>query len=309
MTSSPSPTASFTRFAWFTLAWTVAVAVWGAYVRATGSGAGCGSHWPLCDGAVLPTTGTEAQLIEYSHRVTSGLAFLASLALWLWARRSAAVPATARRAALLGFVFMSLEAALGASLVLFEMVADNASLARAMFMAAHLVNTFALVAALTVTAWSATRRALPGMTWRVSPLWFVAAAALLLTNMSGAVAALGDTLYPARSLAEALQQDLSISSHVLIRLRLLHPLLAVLSAAGVAVFAMRVRGRALAATLVLQLVAGAINVLLLAPVWMQLVHLLMANAAWILFVSLWLTSALTATAPARVTSREAPLAS
>ena len=309
MTPSPSSLASFARFAWLVLGWTVAVAVWGAYVRATGSGAGCGSHWPLCDGAMLPTTGTNAQLIEYSHRVTSGLAFLASLALWLWARRSPVVPAAAARAARLGFVFMSLEAALGASLVLFEMVADNASLARAMFMAAHLVNTFALVAALTVTAWIASGRRLRGLTGRVSPLWYAAAAALLLTNMSGAVAALGDTLYPARSLAEALRQDLSISSHVLIRLRLLHPLIAVVSAAGVAILAMRVRGRALAAVLVLQLVAGAVNVLLLAPVWMQLVHLLIANAAWILFVTLWLSAAAPVGAPAAVASREAPLAS
>ncbi|MGE0446353.1 MAG: COX15/CtaA family protein [Vicinamibacterales bacterium] len=290
MTAASPPSPSFARFAWIVLAWTVAVAIWGAYVRATGSGAGCGSHWPLCDGAVLPTSGTTAQLIEYSHRATSGVAFIASLALWLRARRSPVVPAAARQAALLGFVFMSLEALLGASLVLFEMVADNASLARAMFMAAHLVNTFALVAALTVTALAASGRALPGLSARVSPLWYVAGAALLLTNMSGAVAALGDTLYPARSLAEALQQDLSISSHVLIRLRLLHPLIAILSAAGVAVFAMRVRGRALAATLVVQLIAGAINVLLLAPVWLQLLHLLIANVAWILFVSLWLTS-------------------
>ncbi len=44
----------FSRYAWGVLLWNVLVALWGAYVRATGSGAGCGSHWPTCNGEILP---------------------------------------------------------------------------------------------------------------------------------------------------------------------------------------------------------------------------------------------------------------
>jgi len=47
---------SLKSFAWFTLAYNIAFVLWGAYVRATGSGAGCGSHWPLCNGEFLPAT-------------------------------------------------------------------------------------------------------------------------------------------------------------------------------------------------------------------------------------------------------------
>src|SRR5262245_62965642 len=52
--------------------------------------------------------------------------------------------------------FMLMEAAIGAGLVLFEMVAENKSIARAMWISAHLINTFLLIAALTLTAWVAT---------------------------------------------------------------------------------------------------------------------------------------------------------
>lgn len=295
------------RAAWLSLGWTVAVSLWGAFVRATGSGAGCGSHWPLCDGAVIPRADSTAMLIEYSHRLTSGLALLAVVAVWLAFRRAPGIGALARRASFTAVVFMLLEAALGASLVLFELVADNASLARAMFMGAHLVNTFSLVAAMTVTAHAASRPAAGPFLPRVSPLLYLGAAALLLVNVSGAVAALGDTLFPAQSLAEALEQDLSVTSHVLIRLRLLHPTFAILGAGTLVLLLRRFAGRGVEADrwrtavvtgLGLQVAAGLLNVVLLAPVWMQLVHLLFANLIWIFYVSLGF-AALPAGAPVR----------
>ena len=135
------------------LAYNLAVILWGAYVRAIGSGAGCGAHWPLCNGEVIPRAPTVETLIEYSHRLTSGLALLAVVALLIWTWRACAAGHPARRGAVLSMVFILTEAAVGAGLVLFELVADNATMARAMFMAAHLVNTFLLVAALTLTAW------------------------------------------------------------------------------------------------------------------------------------------------------------
>src|SRR5918999_5260767 len=141
------------RFAWFVLGYNVAVILWGAYVRATGSGAGCGSHWPLCNGEVLPRAPSVATLIEFSHRLTSGLALIAVVILLVWTRRATAPGHPARRGATWSLFFMLTEAAVGAGLVLFQLVADNASMARAMFMAVYLPNKFILLGCLGLPAW------------------------------------------------------------------------------------------------------------------------------------------------------------
>jgi cytochrome c oxidase assembly protein subunit 15 len=286
------------RFAWSLLAYNVAVILWGAYVRASGSGAGCGSHWPLCNGEVIPQAPATATLIEFSHRLTSGLALVGVVILYLWTRRKRPAGDAARRAAAASVIFMLGEAAVGAGLVLFRLVADNASMARALFMAAHLTNTFVLLAALTLTAWwlSGGVAPAPRASPRVASAWAFSAAAFLVAGISGAVAALGDTLYPSASLAEGLREDLSATSHFLIRLRMLHPVLAVSAAAIAMLIAPRLAGdddatgqrlaRVVVAVSGLQLLAGLTNVLLLAPIWMQLVHLLLADAVWISLVLL-----------------------
>jgi heme A synthase len=286
------------RFSWFVLLYNVGVILWGAYVRATGSGAGCGSHWPLCNGVVLPRAPEAATLIEFSHRLTSGLALVAVVVLLVWVLRALPAGHPARAGAWLSVLFMLTEAAVGAGLVLFQLVADNASMARALFMVVHLMNTFVLLAVLTLTAWwlsggprlSAARRGpvLAGV--------IAGALGILLVSASGAVAALGDTLFPASSLGEALRADLSATSHLLIRLRVLHPVLAVGLAIGLLTGAPRLArsslerarplGRAVATLAAMQLALGFLNVALLAPVPLQLAHLLLADALWITFVLL-----------------------
>lgn len=286
------------RFSWFVLAYNIAVILWGAYVRASGSGAGCGAHWPLCNGEVIPRSPSVETLIEYSHRLTSGLALIAVVWMLAWTRRAVPAGHSARRGAWLSLFFIVTEAAVGAGLVLFELVADNASMARAMFMAVHLVNTFFLVGALTLTAWwlsgggDVSVRAQPGR----ATLWAGLAIGLLLSGMSGAVAALGDTLYPAATHAEGLAQTLSPTSHVLLRLRALHPLIAVVAGVLLMFVAPRLAGerdveglrfgRAVLVLAAVQMLGGILNVLLLAPVWMQMVHLLVADALWIAFILL-----------------------
>lgn len=286
------------RFAWLALAYTLAVILWGAYVRASGSGAGCGAHWPLCNGEVIPRSPSVETLIEYSHRLTSGLALLAVVALLVWTRRAVPSGHPARRGAAWSVFFMLTEAAVGAGLVLFELVADNATMARAMFMAAHLVNTFFLVAAQTLTAWwlSGGRAVALRPLRATTAVWLALAAALLLSGMSGAVAALGDTLYPATSHAEGLAQTLSPTSHILLRLRALHPLIAVVAGVLLMFAAPRLGadgdgtasrlGRAVLLLAAVQMLGGILNLLLLAPVWMQMVHLLLADALWIAFMLL-----------------------
>lgn len=285
------------RLAWLVLGWNIAVILWGAFVRATGSGAGCGAHWPLCNGEVLPRAPALATLIELTHRATSGVALVAVFYLAYRVLRARPAGHPARRAAVASVVFILSEAAVGAGLVLFRLVADNESVARALFMAVHLMNTFVLLACLTLTAHWCSSDARPRL--RPGTAWPLAAAAilLLLVGTSGAIAALGDTLYPARSLAEGLAQDASPTAHVLVRLRLAHPLLALVGALAVfAVAASVLRARpepgvrrlaaSLAALTALQLAVGLANVALLAPVWMQLVHLLFADAVWIVLVLL-----------------------
>jgi heme a synthase len=282
------------RFAWAVLAYNVAVILWGAYVRATGSGAGCGAHWPLCNGEVVPRAAGVATLIEFSHRATSGLALLAVVALLVATFRTCRAGHPARAGAVMSVVLILSEAAIGAGLVLFQLVADNATMARAMFVAAHLLNTFLLLGALTLTAWWLTV-GLPFAAKRrgMAPL-ITGCVALLVAGASGAVAALGDTLFPAQSLAESLRADLSFTSHLLIRLRIFHPVLAVVAVVVVVACAGRLgrsgptpipRGARLVGAIALgQIALGFFNVVMLAPVWLQLAHLLVADALWIGFV-------------------------
>jgi cytochrome c oxidase assembly protein subunit 15 len=287
------------RFAWLVLGWNVVVILWGAFVRATGSGAGCGAHWPLCNGEVVPRAPALETMIEFTHRATSGVALLLVFALCLWVFRETPKHHPARRAAGASVFFILTEAAVGAGLVLFRLVGENDSVARALFMAGHLANTFVLLACLTLAAhWCATSA--PLQRAAVSRFqWVFAAGAIALVGVgkSGAVAALGDTLYPAQSLLGGLAQDVSSTAHFLVQLRMAHPILALAGVLLVAFAASRVlqltedagtrrAAWAVSALALLQLAGGLLNVALLAPVWMQIVHLLLADLLWIAFVLL-----------------------
>lgn len=317
--AAPAPR-GFVRFAWAVLAYNLLVILWGAYVRASGAGAGCGDHWPLCNGVVVPRAPSVETLIELTHRVTSGLALLGVVGAYLWTRRFAAPTAPVRRAAFWAVVFMLIEAAVGAGLVLFEYVAHDQRLGRALWHGAHLLNTLVLVAWITLTAWFATGAPAPRLQ-RGVPLtgMLTALGALLLVGLTGAIAALGDTLFPSTSLREGIARDFSPAAHLLVRLRVLHPTLAVTAGAAcafVAWWAMqhaataraRGLGRAAAALIGVQWVVGLTNLLLLAPIWLQLVHLLVADLTWIAFVLLgaaWLAEA-PATAPVPAVAPRAP---
>lgn len=290
----------FAVYAWATIAYNLAVILWGAYVRASGSGAGCGAHWPLCNGEVIPRTPEAATVVEFTHRLTSGLALLLVVGLVVWALRAYEKGHAVRKLAVLSLVFIVFEALIGAGIVLFEYVAENKSVARAVWMAVHLVNTFLLLGALTLTAWRASAEHGRLRVRGVGPLAYVLGVALfgtLMLAMSGAVAALGDTLFPVATLSEGIRQDLSPTAHALVRLRLMHPILA-LFVGGFLLFTASYVTRApqgvwikrwagsLAALVLVQLLVGALNVALLAPVWLQLVHLLLADLTWIALVLL-----------------------
>jgi heme A synthase len=290
-------TGGFARFALANVVYNLGVIAWGAFVRASGSGAGCGDHWPTCNGDVIPRAPAIETVIEFTHRLTSGLSLIGAVALFAWAWRAAPAGGRVRRAAGATLVFMLLEAAVGAAIVLLQKVGQDDSVGRAVIMAIHLCNTFLLMGAMALTAAFASGAAapLPRKNPISATLLGIALMSTLVLGASGAVTALGDTLFPVGSLAEGLAQDFSPTAHLLLRLRVFHPLLAVttgglVALAAAAAAATRPRARRAAALVVglfaAQIGLGLVNLGLMAPVPLQLAHLLLADLVWIALVLL-----------------------
>jgi heme A synthase len=297
-----SPTAAgrtgisrFGVFAWSVLAYNLAVVMWGAFVRATGSGAGCGANWPLCNGVALPRSPALNTVIEFIHRVSSGIALILILALLVWAFRSYSKGHPVRLGASLAVFFTFTEALIGAGLVLFEKTALDKSAARVVSLSVHLINTFLLVACIALTAWWASPAG-GRLRWKNAgpAAWFIVTAlvGMLLLGVSGAITALGDTLYPAKSLAEGLAADLSPAAPFLVKFRKFHPAIAIGVGSFLAFFALYEALRRTSLDLrrfafvvcglvLTQWGLGALDVVLLAPYWAQLTHLFLADLLWI----------------------------
>jgi heme A synthase len=289
----------FERYVWVILAYTMVVILWGAFVRATGSGAGCGNHWPLCNGEVIPREPMIETIIEISHRITSGFLLILIAAMVFIGFRTYPKGHIVRKGAVATLVFVIIEALIGAFIVLYELVADNASMARAYSMSLHLVNTLLLLAAIILTGlWVRGVRPPTLNVPRAAKIWTVIGVLMMmLLGASGGIAALGDTLFPAVTFAEGLKQELDPTSNLLLRLRVAHPAIAVgtglvmvMVAQAFAAMRQNVATKRLAwllyGTYGLQLLLGTLNVILLAPVWLQLVHLLLSDVIWFAFVAL-----------------------
>jgi heme a synthase len=288
----PSP--ALRRFAWGVLAYFIAVILWGTLVRATGSGAGCGAHWPLCNGTVLQASPRVDTIIEFTHRITSGLSLLSVVGLLAWTFAGTVRGHLARAFAVASVVFTLLEAVLGALLVKLGYTAQSQSPLRPAFLAMHLANTLLLLAALTLTAHLLSRRKgfLRGGVRLVAPFGAVAAIfVVMVVGVTGSLAALGDTLFPASSLGLAMAQDFSATSGWLMRWRWMHPAVAFL--ASICLIWLLVRAaqhkahqdnRRLSALVLLLLAVvytlGVLDVVLLAPLWLQVAHLLAADTLW-----------------------------
>jgi heme A synthase len=293
----------FAKFAWGLFAYNLVVVAWGAFVRASGSGAGCGSHWPTCNGEVIPHAKAIETLIEFTHRATSGLLLVLVIAQTVWATKRYERGHVVRKAAMASLALTLSEALIGAAIVLYELVAHDASMKRALSMSLHLNNTFLLVGALALTAfWASGGKAVrlrhQGL---LAPAVGAVALGVLFVGTSGALAALGDTLFPAASLRDGWEQDRSLAAHFLVRLRILHPVIAVASFASLVAIASTARAlrptrpvhiaaRALTALAVTQVLAGVLNLVLLAPVAMQIVHLLLADLVWTALILLGATA-------------------
>jgi cytochrome c oxidase assembly protein subunit 15 len=287
---------SLARLARFVVAYNVAVIVWGAYVRATGSGAGCGSHWPLCNGEFLPTTHQTQTVIEFTHRITSGVSIVLVAILLIWCWRRTAKGDWPRYSAVAAALLLFNEALLGALQVLVDHLGGlDRSATHALFLCLHSGNTLLLLAALALTARWISSGSRPFSAVQ-APYPMIATAlglvSVIVIGMTGSLASLGDTIFPADSLRHAVVQDFSSSSHVLLRLRVLHPIAAVIGSIYI-LWLIRAFWRKqerfawvplLTITLTGQIALGAMNVILLAPIWLQMTHLLVAEIFWILLV-------------------------
>jgi heme a synthase len=285
------------RFAWLVLAYNVAVVLEGAVVRATSSGAGCGDHWPLCNGVVVQTHPRLATVIELTHRMMSGVTVIAILLLLVWTFRKTVAGHLARIAVVAATLLTFNEALLGALLVLLRLTADNRSPARAVYLTLHLANTLLLLGALALAAHFLSRgEAFNRRTVRFTqlPLIITGLVATLVVGMSGTLAALSDTLFPATSVRAALAQDFAGGSSWLQHLRLLHPVTAVIAGVFICWLLLRTLQRpaerklaiGVLFLLALQSGLGIADVALLAPLWMQITHLLGADVLWIALVLL-----------------------
>ena len=291
-----TPSRGATRYAWFVVAYNVLVILWGALVRATGSGAGCGNHWPLCNGVVIPISPTLHTIIEFTHRQMVTLSVLTMIALVVWTWRATVKGMAARVFVTISGILLLNEAFLGAMLVKLGYVTGDKSTGRVILLSIHLSNTLLLVAAMTLTAimlgtaqrWADLRARGLDKTVAVMGLF-----STLIVGVSGSLAALGDTLFPASTLRAAFAQDMDANSPMLLRLRGIHPISAFIAAACVAWLIVRARrlnrsslGNAVIALLAVQFFLGIADVILLAPTWMQIVHLLGADLYWVALVIL-----------------------
>lgn len=288
----------FAKYAWFALAYNIVVILWGVFLRASKSGDGCGQHWLTCHGEVIPSAPELKTVIEFSHRLTSGIAFLVVLILLIWAFRKFENGSAIRKSAVVAFIFIVTEALVGAGLVLTGNTAETLTAARPFWMIGHLTNTFILLAFLSLTAWFASGGKPFSLKTQPKILWLLilAVVGILFIGMSGSVAALSSMLFPSETLSEGLAKDFSQTSHILLRLRLSHPILSIL----VSVYLIFLAGwlkkkfenspsvtrwsNALSVLIIIQIAFGALTLLTLAPILMQLGHLLLADLIWISFV-------------------------
>jgi cytochrome c oxidase assembly protein subunit 15 len=277
------------QYAACVLGFMVLVILQGAVVRFSGSGAGCGNHWPLCNGDFIPHHPRVATMIEFMHRSLTGICTSLVIALIGWTFIAMPRRSLARRTVVWTGILLVTEALLGALLVKGGYVEQNASTARVVVQGIHFTNTMLLLAALTLTWWWLRPRSAPQAFGKHAAIaTWLALLAALLTGATGSLAALADTLFPAKSFSAAIAQDFAASSPLLLRIRWLHPATSCLAVAATVFLAYRLRSKASRYAVLLvfiQCALGTADVLFLAPDWLQVMHLLVADLYWIALIA------------------------
>jgi heme A synthase len=287
----------FTAFAWGVVGYNLLVILWGVFLRASKSGDGCGTHWLTCHGEIIPSAPAFKTVIEFSHRVTSLIAGILVIILVISAFRVFGKGSKVRRFAVASLILIILEGLIGAGLVLTGNTAENWTPTRPLWMGAHLINTFTLVAVLTMTAWFSARKGFERFRLQTNHVvvFFASLFAIFLMGMSGSLAALSNMFFSSVSIAEGIAQDFDKASPLIVRLRISHPIISVISAVGLAMSAIWLESqkmgnrwtRSLIWLLLIQMVTGVLTIFTGAPIAMQLLHLLLADLAWIAFILMW----------------------
>ena len=297
--------AAFAKYAWAVLGYNLLVILWGVFLRASKSGDGCGQHWLTCGGEVVPSAPEMKTVIEFTHRLMSAADGIIVIILVVWAvkiyrRERTELARFVKNTAIISFIFVLIEGALGGGLVLTGNTAETLTPARPFWMSAHLLNTLILLLFFTVTAWAASTGKQPRLTGAGREKWVLAGgiAVLFVIGISGSIAALSSMIFPSGTIAEGIAKDFSETSHVLLRLRLFHPLTAIFGTVAIYLLAGWLKRRYSAALavgkwadrlsilLLVQLAFGAATLLMLGPIVMQLGHLFLADLVWLAFIIL-----------------------
>ena len=259
-----------TLLMWFWY-YTLLTIIWGAWVRISHSGNGCGDHWPLCNGVFIPEFDDQKTWVEFTHRLMTGLYGLIVIYIFYYFRRFHENPII-RRLNWALLIVMIVEAGLGAILVKAELVTVNDSALRLVVMSLHQLNSFILTGISFLLALS--------MTEKIHIKWSPPVILLLVVATSGAIAALATTLFPSISLWQGIQTDFQENSHIFLKLRILHPLIA-LSLIGGLIYYFWEKGQSrLALELCGAVALGILTLVTLSPLWLKLSHLLIGHYIW-----------------------------
>jgi len=260
----------------------------GAFVRATGSGDGCGATWPTCKGKIIPALSDTSELIEFSHRSVSGVLLVVTLIIFAKTRKFQKDSLVRTVTNYLTF-FVIFEALIGAVIVIFEWVGLNSSLPRIIAVPIHLVNTFGLLGSYAIL-YKILQDDLQNIKNMFNKNFLLISSLFLLSGATGSITALADVLFPSASFVEGFLADFDRTSEVLTRLRILHPIISSTLSIVLYVYATGVRKKYNVSVKPLQILIliavflGVINVLSNIVLPLSILHLAIADFLWISYI-------------------------
>ena len=253
----------------------------GAVVRATGSGDGCGSSWPTCNGRVIPSLNSASEQIEFSHRAISGLLLIVTIAIFIKSFNNSVTGLQKKVINYLTF-FVILEALIGAVIVLYEWVGMNSSIPRIAAVPLHLVNTFGLLAMYTII-FKLTQNPEIKISNLIDRKFKIITFLFILTGATGSIAALADVLFPSESFIAGIVEDFDSTSEILTRLRVLHPIVSTVLSFVLFNESKRqedkfnLKTNQIKILVIIGVTLGVLNVFININIFLSVVHLLVAD--------------------------------
>jgi len=260
----------------------------GAFVRATGSGDGCGATWPTCKGRIIPALSDTSELIEFSHRSVSGVLLIVTLIIFAKTRKFQKNSLVRTVTNYLTF-FVIFEALIGAVIVIFEWVGLNSSLPRIIAVPIHLVNTFGLLGCYAIL-YKILDENIEEIISMFNKNFIFISSLFLLSGATGSIAALADVLFPSASFIEGFLADFDRTSEILTRLRILHPIVSSALSLVLYVYSVRInkkyniRVKPLQTLIFVAVFLGFLNVLSNIVLPLSILHLAIADFLWISYI-------------------------